>query len=146
MAGLIEAARQGADGGETAWQGMPRGTVIGHVHLHVGGLGKASEFYGEALGFDRTVWNYPGALFFGAGGYHHHVGTNTWAGADATPPQAGDAQLLEWSLLLPDDASVAAAAESLARGGYRADKVEAEAGNAFLTRDPWNTALRIMRG
>ena len=66
-------------GGGQPWRGMPEGTSIGHVHLKVGALEPARAFYAEALGFDTTVWSYPGALFFGAGGYHHHLGTNVWA-------------------------------------------------------------------
>src|SRR5665213_3563681 len=67
----------------SAWTGMPAGAVMGHVHLHVGEIAAGSAFFSGALGFDQTVWHYPGALFLGAGGYHHHLGTNTWAGAGA---------------------------------------------------------------
>jgi catechol 2,3-dioxygenase len=66
-------------GGDAPFTGLPTGTVIGHVHLHVGDIERASHFYHEGLGFDKMVWNYPGALFLAAGGYHHHLGTNTWA-------------------------------------------------------------------
>ena len=81
---------------------MPAGTVMGHVHLHVGDLDRAAAFYANGLGFDKTTWSYPGALFLGAGGYHHHVGVNTWAGAGAQPAGPDDARLLEWTLALPD--------------------------------------------
>ena len=70
---LVEAA------GDEAWTGMPPGTTIGHVHLHVGSLAEAEAFYHARLGFDKTVWSYPGALFLAAGGYHHHLGTNVWS-------------------------------------------------------------------
>src|SRR5688500_5159129 len=63
------------------WTGMPDGTVMGHVHLHVGDIAQGSAFFSDAVGFDRMVWSYPGALFLAAGGYHHHLGTNVWAGA-----------------------------------------------------------------
>ena len=62
---------------------MPAGTVMGHVHLHVGDLDAAAAFYREASASTDMTWSYPGALFLGAGGYHHHVGANTWAGAAA---------------------------------------------------------------
>jgi catechol 2,3-dioxygenase len=138
MADLLRAA------GTAPWVGMPAGTAIGHVHLHVGDLASASAFYCEALGFDRITWRYPGALFLGAGGYHHHLGTNTWAGAAARPPAANDVRLLEWTIELPDAASVAAAAESLARAGYAAERGEPAAGAAELvTRDPWGTQIRL---
>jgi catechol 2,3-dioxygenase len=65
-----------AAGGER-WTGMPPGTRMGHLHLHVGALGPAEEFYGQALGMETMVRRYPGALFLSAGGYHHHLGVNT---------------------------------------------------------------------
>jgi catechol 2,3-dioxygenase len=60
---------------------MPSGTTIGHMHLHVGDLAGGEAFYHAALGFDKTVWSYPRALFLAAGGYHHHLGTNIWSPA-----------------------------------------------------------------
>ena len=133
----------GAADGEP-WTGMPEGTLIGHLHLHVGDLDRGAAFYGDGVGFDRMVWDYPGALFFGAGGYHHHLGTNVWAGADARPAAPDEAQLLEWTIALPDAASLAALHVSLDRGGYAADRpAESPAGGAILTRDPWGTPLRL---
>lgn len=130
--------------GVTPWAGMPAGTVMGHVHLHVGDLALASAFFSEALGFDRTVWQYPGALFLAAGGYHHHVGTNTWAGSDATPATEEEAQLLAWTIELPDAAAIDAASESLARGGHPVDRAgRVGGGPALLTRDPWGTRIRL---
>ena len=138
VAGLVRAA--GAD----PWTGLPGGTVMGHVHLHVGDLAAASAFFSQGLGFDRTVWQYPGALFFGAGGYHHHLGTNTWAGSGATPPPAEEAQLLEWTIELPDAASLDAAAESLVRAGYPAERGgDAGSGAGLRIRDPWGTPIRL---
>ncbi|HEX9279311.1 MAG TPA: VOC family protein [Gemmatimonadales bacterium] len=138
VAGLVRAA--GAD----PWTGLPGGTVMGHVHLHVGDLAAASAFFSQGLGFDRTVWQYPGALFFGAGGYHHHLGTNTWAGRGATPPPAEEAQLLEWTIELPDAASLDAASESLVRSRYPAERGDgAGGGPALLTHDPWGTHIRL---
>jgi catechol 2,3-dioxygenase len=119
---------------------MPARTVIGHLHLHVGDLTAANTFYGEGLGFDRTVWQYPGALFFGAGGYHHHVGTNTWAGSDATPPEDADARLLEWTIELPGSAEVDELSQNLQRAGFRAER---EAGGGLVAWDPWGTRVRV---
>jgi catechol 2,3-dioxygenase len=130
--------------GAAAWTGMPSGTVIGHVHLHVADLAIASDFFGEALGLDTTVWDYPGALFFAARGYHHHLGTNVWAGRDAQPPTEDDAQLLEWTIELPDLASLGPLADSLARAGRPVEPVDqAGAQPTLLTRDPWGTRLRV---
>jgi len=121
------------------WAGMPSGTVMGHVHLHVGDTAAGSTFYSGALGFDRTVWHYPGALFFGAGGYHHHLGTNTWAGTGATAPAEDEAQLLEWTIRLPDEAAVLAARNSLERAGYGVGRED----ESFVARDPWGTTVRV---
>ena len=128
-----------AAGGEP-WTGMPPGTTIGHVHFHVGALGQADAFYHLALGFDTVVWSYPGALFFSAGGYHHHVGTNTWAaGAPAAGPD--DARLLEWELRLPTARDVDAAAASASRAGYAVR----DAGEDRLITDPWGTTVRLIQ-
>lgn len=127
------------EAGSEPWTGMPAGTTMGHVHLHVGDLGAAAAFYSDALGFDRTVSQYPGALFLATGGYHHHLGTNTWAGTDATPPPADEAQLLEWTIELPDPATLDAASQRLTRAGYPATL----SGGALLVRDPWGTSLKL---
>lgn len=69
------------------WDGLPPGTIMGHIHLHVGDLEKAKEFYTKGLGFD-VVSYYPQAVFLSSGRYHHHVAINTWQGAGApTPPK-----------------------------------------------------------
>ncbi len=124
-------------GGDIPWQGMPAGTVMGHVHLHVGDLDEAAAFYHAALGFDKVVWSYPGALFMSAGGYHHHLGTNTWSRGPS--PAADQARLLSWDLMVPRAEDAAEAARALASSGYSVDD---EAG-AFRAADPWGTALRI---
>lgn len=125
--------------GDAAWEGMPAGTVMGHVHLHVGDTSRAAAFYGDGLGFDRMVWSYPGALFFGADGYHHHVGTNTWAGPRATAPAADDAQLLAWTLELPDEAALSSVASQVAAAGAAITRTD----EGFETRDPWGTAVAV---
>ena len=82
--------------------GMPDGTVIGHVHLHVADLAAAEEFYAGRLGLDVTVRSYPGALFLSRDGYHHHVGLNTWQGEGAPPPPSGSRGLEDFELVLSD--------------------------------------------
>lgn len=126
--------------GTQPWAGMPLGTVIGHVHLHVADLQAAAAFYHEALGFDAVVWGYPGALFLSAGGYHHHLGLNTWA-AGAPPAQADDARLLSWDLVLPDEKSLEGAVESLKSSGYPV--ADPETGHSAA--DPWGTTVRLVR-
>jgi catechol 2,3-dioxygenase len=128
-----------AAAGGKRWTGAPAGTRIGHIHLHVGDIGQAEAFYHRALGFDKMVWSYPGALFLAAGGYHHHLGTNTWAkGA----PSAGeeDARLLEWEIVLPSAGDVAAAAGSLRKEGHAVT----DAAGGASAQDPWGTQLRLV--
>jgi catechol 2,3-dioxygenase len=136
--GLLDAA------GHAAWEGMPAGTTMGHVHLHVGNLETAANFYAEGLGLDLMVWHYPGALFLAADGYHHHLGINTWAGSGATPPAEQDARLLEWTIELPDAASLNAVGESLGRAGFPSDWNPE--GTELVTRDPWGTQVRVVQG
>jgi len=123
------------------WTGMPRGTVMGHVHLHVGDIDSASRFYHDALGLDRMVWSYPGALFLSAGGYHHHLGVNTWAGR-AAPASEHDARLLEWRIVLPTAEDARVAAERLLAAGHSVSRES----DGWLASDPWGTPLRLVGG
>jgi catechol 2,3-dioxygenase len=124
--------------GGRLWTGAPPGTRIGHIHLHVDDLARAGKFYHEGLGLDRINLDFPGALFMSAGGYHHHLGTNTWA-AGAPPAAEGDARLLEWIIQLPAQADVEGAARSLGAAGYEV----ARPGRDALAADPWGTELRL---
>lgn len=132
----LERSAEGA-----SWSGAPEGTTVGHVHLHVGDLERAADFYHETLGLDKTVWSYPGALFLSAGGYHHHLGLNTWA-AGAPPAGEDDARLLDWELVLPSDTELTALRERLESSGATVR----EEGPELATRDPWGTGLRIRAG
>lgn len=127
-----------ADAGDEPWTGQPAGTVMGHVHLHVGDLPAAEAFYHRALGFDKTTWTYPGALFMSAGGYHHHLGTNTWS--SGAPSAEDQARLLSWDLEVPTAADATAAAESLMAAGHHAHA----AGTSWEAADPWGTRVRIV--
>lgn len=125
--------------GTARWEGMPAGTTMGHVHLHVGEIARASGFYSDALGFDRIVWSYPGALFLAAGGYHHHLGTNVWAGPNAPSAAEDEARLVEWTIELPTLADVDAAAVNIAAGGFALTRDDDDA----VARDPWGTQVRL---
>jgi len=125
-------------GGDAPFTGLPVGTVIGHVHLHVGDIERASHFYHDGLGFDKMVWNYPGALFLAAGGYHHHLGTNTWA-TGAPPAGDGDARLLEWEVQVPTGADADAALGNLESAGHVVDRDSA----GGTVSDPWGTRVRV---
>lgn len=124
--------------GDEPWRGAPPGTTVGHVHLHVGDIEEAEAFYHRGIGLDKVVWSYPGALFMSAGGYHHHLGTNTWAGG-APSASERDARMLEWELVLPERSDVDAAFESVQAQGHAAERN----GVSAVVRDPWGTQLRL---
>jgi catechol 2,3-dioxygenase len=121
-----------------AWDGMPPGTRIGHVHLFVSDLDAAARFYHEGLGLDKVLLDFPGALFMSAGGYHHHLGTNTWA-AGAPRAQPGDARMLEWSVILPSAADVEATARALEGAGAMVSRTDGD----VTAADPWGTIVRV---
>jgi catechol 2,3-dioxygenase len=119
------------DTGEEAPNGMSAGTTMGHVHLQVADIPAAEGFYNGALGLDVMVRSYPGALFLSAGGYHHHLGVNTWQSQGAPPPPEGALGLDRYELVLPSEASVDEAAAAL---GEHGDPVRLEEG--VLATDP----------
>jgi gamma-glutamyltranspeptidase/glutathione hydrolase len=136
----LDTAAVARAGGGGAWAGMPPGTTIGHMHLNVGDLDRAAAFYHHGLGLDKMVWSYPGALFLAAGGYHHHLGTNTWTGPGATPPAEEDARLLEWEIVVPEAEDAERAATSLEQAGFTVTR----AAGGWLAADPWRTMLRCV--
>ncbi len=112
---------------------MPEGTRIGHVHLQVAELDQIERFYSGILGFDVMVRGYPGALFVAAGGYHHHIGLNTWNSRGGATPPRGAVGLRAYELKL---GSPAALDDVLARVGAAGIATEAAADGATLVRDP----------
>lgn len=96
------------NGRTPAWDGLPAGTKMGHIHLHIRDVDEAERFYCDVLGFDRIMRYGPSAAFVSAGGYHHHIGLNTWAGRGAPPPPAGAVGLRHYQILLPDEAALTA--------------------------------------
>jgi catechol 2,3-dioxygenase len=128
-----------AAAGAREWSGMPARTRVGHVHLHVGSLPEGEAFYRGALGLEPTARSYPGALFLSAGGYHHHLGINTWAGPTAVAPGPDDARLLEWNVVVPSPADATAAVGRVRAAGYPAREVE----GGWMLTDPWGTDLRL---
>lgn len=133
-ASVLEA---GADG---RWDVMPPETTMGHVHLHVADLAKAKDFYHVGLGLDLMVASYQGALFLAAGGYHHHLGLNTWLGPLAKAPEPDEPRLMDWSLVLPSSQAVEAAVRSLSARGH---SVQADGIGGYLAADPWGTMMRL---
>jgi catechol 2,3-dioxygenase len=86
---------------DKGWTEMPAGTVIGHVHLHVSNLSNAMKFYRDILGLNLTT-TYPGAYFFAAGIYHHHIATNTWLGTNILPASPESIGLNHFGIELPN--------------------------------------------
>ena len=122
--------------------GMPPGTTMGHVHLRVADIPAAEAFYHRALGLEVMVRSYPGALFVAAGGYHHHIGLNTWETQGAPAPPEGSLGLDRYELVLPDENERDAAA---GRVGEIGDPMHTDDG--VLARDPsGNHVLLTARG
>lgn len=98
-------------------EGMPDGTVMGHVHLQVRDIAESGAFYSGLVGFDPVVTAYPGALFVSAGGYHHHLGLNVWGSRGAPPPPDGALGLESFRVVVPRAAEVDAIAARLEAAG-----------------------------
>ena len=110
----------------------PARTTMGHVHLQVADIPEAEAFYNGVLGFDVMVRGYPGALFVSAGGYHHHLGLNTWHSAGSGPPAPGSVGLRHYEVQLPDSAELAAVLGRIRAAGI--DTTDVPGGT--LVRDP----------
>jgi catechol 2,3-dioxygenase len=103
-----------AEGGDGAWDGLPEGTVVGHVHLCVDDIDEMLGFYHDKLGMGVTAHRPGGmAAFLSAGGYHHHVGGNTWESRGAEHAPEGTARLLRFTIVLPDEAELGRVAERI---------------------------------
>jgi catechol 2,3-dioxygenase len=100
-----------------SFAGLPPGTVMGHVHLKVAEVPETIAFYRDVIGFALMAQLGPYAAFLSAGGYHHHLGANTWESAGASPPPSGTAALRHATILLPDDAERDRVLERITRTG-----------------------------
>ena len=119
------------------FEGLAAGTVMGHVHLQVASTEDAVVFYRDVLGFDVMAEFVPSAAFFGAGGYHHHVGANTWRSRGATPAPPGSAALRHATIVLPAAADRDRVAARVADAGQEPEDVE----GGVRVRDPSGNAL-----
>jgi len=128
-----------AEPDDTAHSGLAPATVIGHMHLHVSHLDAAERFYVGVLGFDVTQRYGPGALFVSAGGYHHHIGLNTWAGVGAPPPPAGAIGLEHFVVELPDAAALGDTADRLDAAGVASERDD----RTLRTHDPSGNAVKF---
>jgi catechol 2,3-dioxygenase len=121
------------------WNGVNPKTDIGHVHLHVSDLQKAKAFYVDLLGLDIAAdWSGHGALFVSAGGYHHHLGLNIWAGK--TPPPPNVVGLRSFQLVIPDEAALNEAIARLEKAGITVERLPS---GGALTHDYDGNAVEL---
>lgn len=121
------------------FEGLPDGTVTGHVHLRVADVPKAVDFYHGVLGMGVTAQLGPAAAFLSAGGYHHHIGANTWESRGASPAPPGSAALRHATIVLPDAEERDRVVGRVADSGQEPEALEA----GVIVRDPSRNALLL---
>ena len=120
--------------------------TIGHVHLKVAYLDRAIHFYSDLLGFAVTQRYGDQAAFLGAGGYHHHIGLNTWESAGATPPPPGHTGLYHSAFLYPDRQQLARALRRVLDAGIKLDgAADHGVSEAVYLRDPDSNGVELYR-
>ena len=127
-------------GQQQSWKGLPAGTVMGHIHLHVAELANTEKFYTEGLGLEAVCRYGTQALFISSGKYHHHIGLNTWNGVGAPKPSVNSAGLQSFKLIFENEAAINQAVENLKKLGAAA----AVENNQVITEDP--SGNRIILG
>jgi len=121
-------------------------TRIGHVHLTVSDLHRALAFYRDILGFEVTSRYGRDAVFLSAGGYHHHIGLNTWAGRGAPAPAAGTTGLYHFAILYPDRKTLAKAVRRVLDAGVPLEGASDHGvSEAIYLRDPDGNGLELYR-
>jgi catechol 2,3-dioxygenase len=120
------------------FDGLPAGTDMGHVHLQVADVAATIDFYRDVLGFDVMAELFGSAAFLAAGGYHHHVGANTWHSLGAAPPPPGTAALRYATIVLPDAAERDRVAARVADAGGEPEALD----DGVLVRDP--SGIRLL--
>jgi len=122
-----------------AWSGLSAETVIGHVHLHVANLAEAQAFYVGVLGFNLMQRYGSQALFVSSGGYHHHIGLNTWAGVGAPPPPPEAVGLRTFVIRLPNETELARLISRVRETGVASEETH----DGVLVRDPSQNCLLL---
>ncbi|MBW5447196.1 glyoxalase [Cohnella sp. CFH 77786] len=124
------------------WTALPAGTTIGHVHFHVADLDKSREFYCDILGLDMIVdaSRQMGALFISAGGYHHHIGLNIWAGVGAPAAPENGTGLASFTVVMPTKDALAQTVGRLRAGGVEVADKEGQ----WYAKDPSGILMRII--
>jgi catechol 2,3-dioxygenase len=128
-----------ADPAADAFEGLADGTTMGHVHLRVADVDETVRFYRDVLGMALMAQLGPAAAFLSAGGYHHHVGGNTWESRGASPAPAGSATLRHATIVLPDERERDSVAARVADSGQEPEPRE----DGILVRDPSGNALLL---
>ncbi|MFL6562938.1 MAG: VOC family protein [Bacillus sp. (in: firmicutes)] len=143
--GLVDMATEELDGNaileesDAEWNGLPAGTLMGHIHLHVADLKKAEQFYTKGLGFEIVSY-YPQAAFLSTGGYHHHIAINTWQGEGAATPPKNSVGLNWYSLVFPNAAVRQNAIKQLKQLGA----LVTEEADFYVTSDPSGNQIRLV--
>jgi catechol 2,3-dioxygenase len=120
------------------------GTRIGHVHLKVADIDRALGFYVGVLGFELVQRYGPGAAFVSAGGYHHHIGLNTWESKGGSPPAPGTTGLYHVAILYPTRAALADALRRLMKAGIQLDGASDHGvSEALYLRDPDQNGIEL---
>jgi len=135
---------QSAESGDESLRAVVPGTCIGHVHLKVADLERAIAFYRGVLGFEITQRYGRQAAFLSAGGYHHHIGLNTWESAGGSPPPAGTTGLYHVAILYPTRAALADALRRLIDAGIQLDGASDHGvSEAIYLRDPDGNGVEL---
>ncbi|MFP7492821.1 VOC family protein [Terribacillus saccharophilus] len=121
------------------WNVLPEGTVMGHIHLYMRHLGEAAAFYNNLLGFQTVVSSYPGALFVSTGSYHHHIGLNTWHGANAPSVNHDEAGMDWFTINYPSEQKLVEAVGRAEAAGIPMTKEN----NIFILKDPVGSEVRL---
>ncbi len=127
---------QSAEG--TEWSGFPEAGSVGHVHLQVGDTAEADRFYRDVLGLDIAA-RYPGASFYGSGGYHHQLAGNVWNSHRASRRPEGMAGLEAVEILVRDAMNITAIAARADSAGIASTRNA----DGLTVRDPWGTAITL---
>ena len=123
------------------WDGLAAGTRLGHMHLQVADIPEARDFYHGILGFDVMFdMERMGALFISAGGYHHHIGMNTWHSRGGKPAPEGSAGLRYFTVLLPDEDALGEVVARLDAAGVS----HHEENGGVVVEDPWRNGLLLI--
>lgn len=121
------------------WNGLPAGTVIGHVHFHVSNLQDAKRFYCDILGFELTAHYGSAALFISAGGYHHHIGLNVWAGIGVPNTPWNAVGMNCFTVLLPNEEEMEVVRSRIHEAGLTLEQRD----EAFYVKDPSDIEVRL---